>query len=106
MTAVPSLLTWDCVGYWANAAGTIARKVASNPYPSQFLADRMTFLWLLDIVNGSFFIYSQLERPSQNQPDAQSSASRSSRSSHREWIVEVRIKCLALDITFSSAWPC
>jgi hypothetical protein len=74
MTAVPSLLTWDCVGYCANEAGTAARQQARNPNPRQILADRITSLWLIDMVKGSFFFYPELEWSSQNQQGAQSSA--------------------------------
>jgi hypothetical protein len=66
MTAVPSLLIWNCVGYCAKAAGAAARPQTSNPNPSQVLADRITILWILwvlDIVNGSFFFYPRIEQP-------------------------------------------
>src|SRR5260221_12191415 len=54
MTAVPSLLTWDCVGYCANEAGAAARQQASKPNPRLGLADRMIFLWSLDMMKSSF----------------------------------------------------
>jgi hypothetical protein len=74
MTAVPSLLTWDFVGYCANAAGMAARQQASNPNPRQILADRMTIFWVLDIVKGSFFNDPQLDRHGQSRPGAPSCA--------------------------------
>src|SRR5579862_4493810 len=68
MTAVPSLLTCDFVGYCANAAGMDARQQNSHPIPKQILADRMTILWVLDIVKGSFSIDPQLKRHGQCKP--------------------------------------
>jgi hypothetical protein len=38
--------------------------MATNPNPRRILADRVTSLWLVDIVNGSFFIDPQVERSS------------------------------------------
>jgi hypothetical protein len=62
MTAVPSLLTWDCVGYCAKAAVAAAKQTTSSPKLKRILKDRATFLWLLDIVNGSFLIYLRIEQ--------------------------------------------
>jgi len=64
----------ECVGYCANAAGTAARQMVSNPNPRQILADRVTCFWLFDIVNGSFLIYPRIKRLGQYQPGALSSA--------------------------------
>src|ERR1700686_5046484 len=88
MTAVPALLPWDCVGYCANAAATAARQKASNPNPRRILADRVTSLWLVDIVIGSFSLIRNYDIPakdeqSRNQarpdPRAHGFASRSSK---------------------------
>src|SRR5580693_8087334 len=62
MTAVPSLLTCDCVGYCANTAGAAAKKHASSPTPTQIPAGLRASLCLLHIVNGSFFMYTHFER--------------------------------------------
>jgi hypothetical protein len=64
----------ECVGYCANAAGAAATQMASNPNPRRILADRLTSLWFVDIVNGSFFIYPHFKQLGQYQPGAQSTA--------------------------------
>jgi hypothetical protein len=62
------------VGYCANAAGTAARQKASNPNPRRITAGGMNSFWLLDIVNGSFFIDPQVKCSGQIRAVAQSSA--------------------------------
>src|SRR5215467_5483029 len=54
MTVVPSLLTWDFVGYCATADGETARMLASNPNPRQSLASEIVSLCVLDMLNSSF----------------------------------------------------